>query len=591
MKYFMIFVQFVLIMIFTTIFIYLLNLNFLQCPNKDMLLWDANIRMIQAIDFFQYIFYNDYLSAFKVILDSPTWPPLRSIISIIIILFNGKPDPVLDTRVSIIFFIFTILILFFGTLYYFNDKYKKNLINKIIIFLSIYIAITFLFLLDQIPEYLFNSMLEIQGMFLYTFFLFLIYHIYKKQSYNKKDKWIFFTVGFLIYLTKYPYGVLISISFIIIEFIRDPEKFLKEIYRLISYYKSYRLIFILLPVMGVLMVIVFPYISSEIIKTKFIKNFIYISILISFIELNIFLYKNKIQLFSNIFGFFYKYFIFPFSVIILSHPDRFHSLLGAQADTIDKGRSFFRSIFYDYFINSYGFSILMLLSFAVLLYYLFIRYRYNIKKYLAEYPVINIILFLWIHFFILEFLTTNHQARYIFQIIPGLLLFHSLIFLYVREELKYFIILCLGVILISNLYYIYSYPPSKRNTCFAGKDKSLFEPARIIAQILPEDTKALIFNEFHEYKKYGKQLNNPYLFIPTDIDVHIRYKIFKKGFVLNYSKYMDLSYDFKNYIYITHSCKNELKNSPYFRLKHSYYKTILEKQIDPYICLKIYKKE
>jgi hypothetical protein len=591
MNYLFLISQFILILILSFILIVLFNTNFIHCPNKDMLLWDANIRMIQSIDFLKYLEYRDSVSAIKLIFDSPTWPPLRTLMSTILILINGKPDPILDTRLSIFFFILTITVIFWGTIYYFFEEYKKNLLNKIIIFLSIYLTITFLFLLDQIPEYLFNSMLEIQGMFLYTAFIFLIYYFFINHKYSKIDKILFFLLGFLIYFTKYPYGVLISITFVILEFLYQPKEFIKSIYKLITFYKNYRIIFIILPLIGIIFILIFPHIPNNFFKLKSVKNFIYLVILISFFELNFFLYRKKIQLFSPIFNFYYKFFIFPFSMVILSHPDRFHSLLGAQSDTIDKSRSFFISIVYDYFLNSIGFSFLLLISLIGIMYYFFKHSRNRLKELIQNYPIIYVILFLWIHFFILEFLTTNHQARYIFQIIPGLILFHSLFFLYIKENVKYAVIIILFIILMMNLYYLEKNPPSKRNTCFAGYDKLLFEPARIISQTIPSNFKGIIFNEFHEYKKYNENLNNPYLFIPTDIDVHIRYKTYSNGFVLNYSKYQKIPEDFKNAIYITNSCKNELKNSRYFNLNIINYKKIIEKQIDDNICFKIYELE
>jgi len=588
MKYFIFVIQLLLVLFFTSFWVYSLNQNFLLCPNKDMLLWDANIRMIQSIDFLSYLRVGEFFSAVKLILDSPTWPPLRSLISAILILLNGQPDPILDTRVSIVFFFLEILAIFFGTLYFFYEEYKNHILNRILLFLSIYLSITFLFLLDQIPEYLFNSMLEIQGMFFYTFFLFLIYYIYKNNLYSNRLKILFFITGFLIYFTKYPYGVLVSFSFFFIELLQDPKNFLREVHKLIDFYKNYRMVFILLPVLGIFLIFISPRISLDLIKTKFIKNFIYITILISFVELNLFLYKHKIKLFSDSFRFYYLYFIFPFSVVILSHPDRFHSLLGAQSDIIDRGRSFFISIFYDYFINSYGFSVLVILSFTWIVYLFITR-----KDILKNYPILYVILFLWIHFVILEFLTTNHQARYIFQVIPGLILFHTLVFLYMSEKQKVVIVVLLSLLFLSNVYYIKINPPSTRKICFAGYDQTLFEPARIIPKLIPENTKGIIFNEFHEYKKANINLDNPYLLIPTDIDVHIRYKTYKNGFVLNYSKYFISNQNIQNFIYITNHCKNELYQSPFFDLKNlnKNLKTILVDQIDEFICLKIYEIE
>ncbi len=571
--------------------LYFLNQNFLQCPNKDMLLWDANIRMIQSIDILQYIKIQEYTLAIKTLLDSPTWPPLRSLISILIILINGKPDPVLDTRVSIVFFLLTIAIIYWGFLYLFYEDYNKNLINKILIFLILFTSISFLLLLDQIPEYLFNSMLEIQGMFFYTLFIFLLYNIYKTNIINTKKNIIFFIIGFFIYFTKYPYGILISISLIAIEFLSNPFHFSQELKKLISLYKNYRIIFLLLPVFSFILILFFPYLKWSFLKTKMIKNLMYFFIVIAFVEFNIFIYKNKIQLFSEKLRCFYIYFILPFFIVILSHPDRFHSLLSAQSDTIDKGRSFFISIFYDYFLNSTGFFITTITSFLVLI-YTFYKNHYNIFKTIEYNPVIKILIFLWIHFLILEFLTTNHQARYIFQIIPGLLLFHGAVFFLLVDKFKIYFIFIFFIIFFINVIYIFS-TIDNRNTCFSGTDKNLFEPVRKIFLLIPEDTKGLIFNEFHEYKKYGHHLDNPYVFIPTDIDVYIRYKVYPKGYAFNYSYYQDFhKRKWNSLIYINIDCNQELKNSQYWKFNFdvSAYNKVQKYLINSGICLQIYQK-
>ncbi len=583
---------FLILMGFLLYFLYLLNQNFLQCPNKDMLLWDANIRMIQSIDILQYIKIQEYTLAIKTLLDSPTWPPLRSFISILLILINGKPDPVLDTRVSIVFFLLTIATIYWGFLYLFYEDYKKNLINKILIFLILFTSIGFLLLLDQIPEYLFNSMLEIQGMFFYTLFIFLLYNIYKTNIINTKKKIIFFIIGLFIYFTKYPYGILISISLIAIEFISNPFYFLQEVKKFISLYKNYRILFLLLPVFSFILILLFPYLKWSFLKTKMIKNLMYFFIIIAFVEFNIFNYKNKIQLFSEKLRFFYIYFILPFCIVILSHPDRFHSLLGAQSDTIDKGRSFFISIFYDYFLNSSGFFIIIITSLLVLV-YIFYKNHNNISKTIEHNPAIKILIFLWIHFLILEFLTTNHQARYIFQIIPGLLLFHGTIFLIFLDKFKIYFIFIFFIMFFINVIYIFS-TIDNRNTCFSGMDKNLFEPVRKIFLLIPEDTRGLIFNEFHEYKKYGHHLDNPYIFIPTDIDVYIRYKVYPEGYAFNYSYYQDFhKLKWNTLIYINVDCNQELKNSQYWKFNFdvSTYNKVQKFLIHSGICLQMYQKD
>lgn len=581
-----------LVLLLSGIYIFELNQFFLECPNKEMLLWDANIRMIQAIDILQYFKEKNYLESFKIFIDSPTWPPLRVLISIFLILINGNPNPLLDTSPSITFFIvlvFCILIFVF----FFYIKNTEVLLKQILFYLGIGITITFLFLLKQITEYFFNSMLEIQGMLFY--FIFIFYLIYlEKKNYRVSfgHKIFFFLSGFLIYFTKYPYGILITLSFIFIEFLKDPKFFFQETVSILKTYFNYRIFFIFLVFVSVFFVFLYPFVHLEFFKKKFIKNFIYFSLFIFFIEFNLYLLKTKKNYYSNSLRFIYKFFIFPFLVIIFSHPDRFHSLLGAQSDTIDKERNFFISLFSEYFMNFEFFILLMILSFAMI-FYLIYQNRKNIFELIQKNFIIQIILFLWFHLMILEFTTTNHQARYIFQIIPPLILFHILILQEIsNKKLIILIVFILSIIFISNLYTLFfSYVPSKRNVCFAGTDTKIFKPVYEIKNLIPENTRGIIFNEFHEYKKNFMQLDNPYLFIPTDIDVHLRYKVYHQGFLINYQKNLKIPKNIDKLIYITYSCNNELLKSPIYKnLPEQFTNIKLDffREIDSKICLKIY---
>lgn len=588
----MFYVVSIIIFLFSFLYIYFLNREFFLCPNKEMLLWDANIRMIQALDVLQFIKEKQFLESIKILLDSPTWPPLRTIISIVLILFNGRPDPILDTRPSIFFFLllFLSIILF---VYKFYIKKSKDLLDQWIGYISIFLTISFLFLLKQIPEYLFNSMLEIQGMLFY--FVFISYYIYINQNHlysKRKTKILFFVLGALIYLTKYPYGVLISISLVVIEMIKNPKFFLTESLKIIKTYKNLRFVLIVMLFLSFGFILLYPYFFSSNLNKKAIKNLVYVSILIFYTEFNVYIYRKKLYFFSENLRFFYKFFIFPFSLLILIHPDRFFSLLGAQSDIIEKDRNFFTSLFFDYFYNHWVFSLFMTFSFLTVFYTIF-KNRNQFTEYFKKSPILQILTLVWTHFFILEFTTTNHQARYIFQILPLLILFHSLIFIEIKNiSFKIGIVFFLIIFIMSNFYFLYIYPPKTRNVCFAGRDSKLFEPVYLIQQEILPHTKAIIFNEFHEYKKDSQQLDNPYLFIPTDIDVHLRYKVFPNGFLINYQRNFKSLKEFKKIIYITHSCKNEIIESKYyknfFKDTSSFIELVHYKEINPLLCLKIY---
>lgn len=583
----------------TYFFLVQLHHEFFYCPNKEFLLWDANIRFIQAIDFLQLIKKESILDGLKLLIDSPTWPPLRTILSILSITWYGKPNPIVDIYWNVFFFVLSIITLTSGTFFFFRKELQKDVYHAVLINLSIFLSISFLFLLKQIPEYIFSSMLEIQGIFAYSGFLFFYLALYRSNYQvwlkNLYFRIFFFLSGFLVYFTKYPYGVLVILSFLFVEFLLAPKNIIQELKKILSYYRGYRFVFLILPFFSVILILINPYIRFEIISHKFLKNFMFFSLLLFLIEFHIFLFRKKVRFFSERIRFFYKFFLFPFLVVVFTHPDRFHSLLGAQSDTIDRSRSFFISLFYDYFLNSSGFSLMIFLSIVLLFVFIFRAQRSieNFSIIFEKKPVLVGIVFLWFHLAILELLTTNHQARYIFQILPGMILLHGLSFLITPKRWKVFVIIILSAILLQNLHLFYQENfVNKREVCFAGKQTEIFEPAKKIYQFVPEDIQGLIFNEFHLYRKFGIELENPYLFIPTDIDVWIRYKVYDKGFVLNYNHHQKILNQQKDWIYITHDCQNNLFESPFWNLSkrikiHSYELVDIQK-INQQICYKRY---
>lgn len=576
----------------TVLFLLPLEEAFQKCPNKDILLWDANIRLITGIDILQYFHIDQYWQGILLFLDSPTWPPLRTLLSILTIIVTGKPDPLQEIRWNLFFFLMTVTGIYVATLFVFWKEFLKSHYHKAIILLSSGISISFLFLLRQLPEYIYSAMLEIQGMVFFSLFSFLLIFLYheenRKYLESLRIKILFFLLGAFLYLTKYPYGVLVIFSFFFVEIIRDFGAFRKETARFLSSYRNYRIIFLILPLAGIILILLYPHYRWEMIPQKTLKNFLYLSILLPFLELQIFLLRKKVSFYNRRIVFFYKFFILPFSIVILSHPDRFHSLLGAQADTIDRGRNFFLSIFQDYFLNPVSFSLLVFLS----LLFVSIRHRFRLKE-LLSHPVISGLIFVWSQLIVLEFLTTNHQSRYIFHILPVMFLLHALLFLDDGEKNRIFGLLFLSFLFVFNVRDAFSHVYSDgKHVCFAQYDTKLFQPVRVIPAVIEENTRGVIFNEFHYYKKYSMHLENPYLFIPTDIDVFLRYKIYPRGFVTNYSPYREI-YPFQNYwIYITVSCQNELLSSPFWNLKETYEVISQETNhilhYDEFLCVKVY---
>ncbi|HMY45371.1 MAG TPA: hypothetical protein PKX74_07830, partial [Leptospiraceae bacterium] len=57
--------------------------EFAACPNRDVLTWDANLRMLQTLDVRDDFVHGKSFRAIGNILESPTWPPLHGLIALV----------------------------------------------------------------------------------------------------------------------------------------------------------------------------------------------------------------------------------------------------------------------------------------------------------------------------------------------------------------------------------------------------------------------------------------------------------------------------------------------------------------------------
>ncbi|EMM81476.1 hypothetical protein LEP1GSC037_3714 [Leptospira interrogans str. 2006001854] len=139
--------------------------------------WDENIRLNVVLDQYQDFREFRIWRAFFPFLESPTWPPLRSLFSLILLIIPG--DMSITEKDSLLGLIFYGLC--FPSILYIVYKitgslWKAGLTSILTLALTLHTTET--------PSYSLSSMLETQGMF---FLLWTYYTLYKVYSFTYPD--------------------------------------------------------------------------------------------------------------------------------------------------------------------------------------------------------------------------------------------------------------------------------------------------------------------------------------------------------------------------------------------------------------------
>ena len=425
-----------------TLFIFLLNEKFLECPYPNFLSWDGNLRFITSLKMMDSIRNFEIFDFLKIMLDAPTWPTLRNLIQTIVF-FCFERDGKTDTYITVSFLVLTLLSL--PIIFYNLINNLRSIPYSLIGFLLLFYSNTYLL-------YSYSTMLEVQGGF---FSLLFIYFFYRYQI--KKSSIIsVFICLFLLFQTKYPYGY-INIFFIIIYYIIFYySDFYNFLYEYILFIKDKKVIFInifLLLMLGV----------SILFKTnlpgKLSFYLKYLFILILFIINSYFVYNNYKEN-KNKFKEILNFLVFPIIFITILHPDRVGSSIGTISHIQNDGQavgtiskhdlnyyvSFFYTIYYDIWNNS-GLGILFLIiqclailkllniisidsnsqylnkKFNIIEFFRGLLYRIELNRnyFLRKNPSFIFAFYILISIIGLTFLTPNHQSRHVFHLYPILI--------------------------------------------------------------------------------------------------------------------------------------------------------------------------
>lgn len=580
--------------------------QFQACPNKDTLLWDANMRLLQALDGVDDLRQGIILPVLRDLLASPTWPPLRTLFSMGILIAHGHPDPVADMWPSEFFLLALVPLLAFFAAFFSPRSVVPSMGGRAYFALLFLTALFLLAGLEDLPQYVFSSMLEVQGMFFFTWNAWAIYLVYRHYETSQGPvsralKASFFLSGLGLYMTKYPYGILTGVSLLALELIRHPAMLGSALLQsLRARYRGWRLAPFALLALAACLILIGPHIAHDLVNTRLAKNFIYVALLWIFVDFNLYLWRYRPASFPASTRLFYLWFVLPFATVLLSHPDRFGSLIQAQTDRVTARRTYLLTLFDDYFVQNRVFAALVLggLLLTVAAYVvqrlrtfpvmtdrgddispavhgqetgaggaspegragwrwhrwvdLFQRMPLSLKIR----PEITMVIFLWFNVFVMEFLTSNHQARYVFQILPLMVFFHGSLLPLAAEMMPVQPSLrTVGAVLVmlilsgfcvlpflSDMRLFLSGRPGmgagltsgqmQRHVCFSGTDPAPFDAARRIAAWTPESSNAILINEFHDAHSTPTGRAQA-----TEVDLFLRYRVWGHGQMRTDSKY------------------------------------------------------
>ncbi|MEI1278605.1 hypothetical protein V6Z05_09785 [Leptospira venezuelensis] len=569
------------------------------CPITDLLTWDENIRLTAVYDQFQDYRDGKIWRATLPFLESATWPPLRPILSLLLLASPGEwPITWKDSFLGLAFYA-----LCFPSIIYIVSRISGSflfgsLVSIFVLALSLHTSET--------PAYSLSSMLETQGMFILLWVYWGLYKLYDSVKDLKpgeslpagsKVAALVSAVLILLFFTKYPYGLLLFISIFLFELIsRFPEWIGFVRFSVKVHYKGIRLLFLIVVVLLVLSLPVLRVVTDWNLDQRSFKKVLYFLTVILFLDFNYFLYKNRKDL-GEIsppsIKILYLYAILPCFIWLFTNIDRVMSLVNAQMIVNKFVRSFILSLFEspeDKFPASHVFNepwifrTFFLFSMAAIGYWLYLNRKertsspeikgegridsllaklQNITwpKFLKD-PLFAITMIVFLQYIVIDASTGNKQLRHVFYPLPALLTILSLWSFRLIQISKtnrkflfsavflFFLVWASSLFIREGGLFSQTYL-SKNQFCLKGFNTAVFEPAREFAKELDPTGKYVAFNAFHDEENFLM----PGRILASEFDLLFKQKTFEKGKYRNDSKYKWKSWDeFDKAVYIGPSC-------------------------------------
>ncbi len=592
------------------------------CTSRDVLQPDGNIRMTEALDRYQDLRDGKYRRFVASFFTGDTWPPLRPTLALTLFLFF-QPDAVLDASVSLIFYA-----LLFPSLAFIAVRLSGSWIGGAGLFA---LVAALLVHSREFAAYANASMLETQGMF---FLLWSIYflaellrecYVERPPSGDESDRSVSRTVfyGLLLSLlgltfTKYPYVIMLFLALAAYEALRDPRGLARLATTLLDqHYRGWRRAALAIVAAAFVAILVAGKLGYAGLNSKSVKYGIWFFSVVIFADLAVFAFRRRALALSAApasLRYIYLCGILPACAWILSHPDRFSSIIGGQFWLPPAGmdvsllfrKTFFETLFQHVFVPPALFAGLLAAGGAALVAlvalalaapgspapaaarsgarvvqmlepaFRFIESRLGVFRS----PAFFALAIVWLQFFAQELFSPNKQDRHIYHMLPALGLFSGLavfaalaslaspsarlarLAAYLRPggpaaSLVGLVCLALAAYSAWRPGGIFSggYADFReREFCFTGREPEFFEPARWAAAELAAERRTLLINAMNSAPFELRQREQT-----TELDLLLRMRaIGAGGAVRNDNRHVWKSWsEFERLLAITPTCLDE----------------------------------
>lgn len=520
---------------------------FESCPNRDVLSWDANLRLIYTLDARDDMVSGHFGRAMLASLRSPTWPPLHGWIAMLVFAVH-EPSTVADAGIGFAFYALLSASLLLGGIWIARQEGLPLWTGAS----AALFAVICLFHTRELTAYSLSAMLETQGMF---FFWLTVLALYRAASQPNTGPWYLLLSSVALFLTKFPYGHILIMAVVPAALWKEKER----LPRLVGFvFTTYRGKAAILPVVLMLIVaflVVVRFLPGTPPNVKLFKYIFYGVVCLLFADFNLRLYRQRASLswIPRLWRQVYIYVCLPILALTLLEPDRFSSTVGTQLHQQDSRRSFLLSIFADFTDSPIplailfgGFLLLMLLRLAR-------TRRFELSS--MAFAILLIVL----HIAILELLTSNKQLRHIYHLMPALLV---LLFLatvkaagasgWPGPAAALLLLLSTGPLVSGEASVFGNAHHSSRYTCWTGPASSMFQPVRDLVALVPADPpsakKTMLLNDFHR-----PDAPMPGRVWATDMDLLLRFHLDFK--VRNDSRHQWKNWsEFARILHIAASC-------------------------------------
>ncbi len=560
--------------------------SYRQCPVSDSLSWDGNLRLTSVHDQITDLYDGHFFRAAFPFLDSPTWPPLRAAISLLIFLAKGMPSQTPEIAISFVFFALLLPSLIFIGI--------KSAGSKSVGIVAAVIAWICILQTRELAAYSVSAMLETQGMFFALWSAYFLARMWQSDAVGQVDAWGFVLSAQGLYHTKYPYGVMFFLAAGIVIVVRRPGEVLAPVsYLWDRHYRGHRTVLLIAFALVVAALGLARHLSLGI-NNKAWKYAIFLVSILLVLDLSIFAWSKR-HLFAGVLSkplqIFFAGGVFPAAIWLVIHPNRVASTLGTQLRVQEETRSYTTSLFTQVFDTST--MVWLVIGFCAVA-GIWAYFRKGKQAGLGA-ALVGVLFVGVVQFLVLEILTGNKQLRHIYHLLPFVILFAVLIGL---ESIKpraigFFVaaLLLAGIVTASGNRSVFSSTYwETHDVCFTGHETRAFAPARWVGAHAPVKGKTIVVNMFHDVSlmTLGRAL-------ATDMDVLLRMRAWPAGRVRNASVHEWKNWgEFDTLLYVGSDCSAKTREAvlsarPELKMSRvSLIETMVDTLPDAGVCVSTY---